>query len=90
MDTAGALLFSPVPAEKVVACVGLISDTHMPERCAALPASTFEVLHGVDLILHAGDVGERTFVPHIDWEAGRRSAGFLRGARVRRVHGTGL
>jgi len=58
METAGGLLFSPVPAEKVVACVGLVSDTHMPERCAALPASTFEVLQGVDLILHEGDVGE--------------------------------
>jgi hypothetical protein len=44
MENAGALLFSPVPAEKVVACVDLVSDTHMPERCAAFSASTFEVL----------------------------------------------
>ena len=58
METAGALSFSPLPAENVVACVGIISDTHMPERCAAFPASTFEVLQGVELILHAGDVGE--------------------------------
>jgi putative phosphoesterase len=47
-----------LPAERVVARVGLISDTHMPERCAALPPSLFAVLHGVDLLLHAGDVGE--------------------------------
>ena len=38
--------------------IGLISDTHMPERCLALPDAVFEVLAGVDLILHAGDVGE--------------------------------
>lgn len=38
--------------------IGLISDTHMPERCAALPASLFEAFRGVDLILHAGDLGE--------------------------------
>jgi putative phosphoesterase len=30
----------------------------MPERCAALPPALFEALRGVDLLLHAGDVGE--------------------------------
>lgn len=44
--------------DKPLARIGLISDTHMPERCAALPASVFDVMHGVDLILHAGDLGE--------------------------------
>jgi len=53
-----SLLLSQLPVERVVTRVGLISDTHMPERCAAFPASTFDVLRGVDLILHAGDVGE--------------------------------
>lgn len=38
--------------------IGLISDTHMPARCAALPPALFEALRGVDLLLHAGDVGE--------------------------------
>ncbi len=45
-------------AEHVIARVGLISDTHMPQRCAVLPESVFDVLQNVDLILHAGDVGE--------------------------------
>jgi hypothetical protein len=49
---------SQLPVERVVARVGLISDTHMPERCAALPASVFDVLRDVDLLLHAGDLGE--------------------------------
>ena len=53
-----AFLPTNLPAERVVARVGLISDTHMPERCAALPPSLFEVLRGVDLLLHAGDMGE--------------------------------
>jgi putative phosphoesterase len=48
----------PVPVERVVARIGLISDTHMPERCAAFPASIFDVFRDVDLILHAGDLGE--------------------------------
>lgn len=38
--------------------IGLISDTHMPLRYPALPESVFALLEGVDLLLHAGDVGE--------------------------------
>lgn len=38
--------------------IGLVSDTHAPARLKALPTELFEVLAGVDLILHSGDVGE--------------------------------
>ncbi len=38
--------------------LGLISDTHMPERCLALPDSVTHAFNGVELILHAGDVGQ--------------------------------
>src|SRR5262245_53945697 len=38
--------------------IGLIADTHMPRWCKEIPASVFDLLAGVDLILHAGDVGE--------------------------------
>ena len=38
--------------------IGLISDTHMPRRCKALPPIISEVFATCDLILHAGDVGE--------------------------------
>lgn len=37
--------------------LGLISDTHYPDRCRRLPPATVDALAGVDLILHAGDVG---------------------------------
>jgi len=37
--------------------IGLISDTHCPQRCVAYPVSLGSVFGGVDLILHAGDVG---------------------------------
>jgi putative phosphoesterase len=30
----------------------------MPERCDAFPASIFDIFQGVDLLLHAGDLGE--------------------------------
>jgi putative phosphoesterase len=45
------------PPGDVRACLGLLSDTHMPDRLAALPAALFDALAGVDLLLHAGDVG---------------------------------
>jgi putative phosphoesterase len=37
--------------------VGVVADTHSPEFMPELPAALFERLRGVDLILHAGDVG---------------------------------
>ena len=36
--------------------IGLLSDTHVPHRLAALPPALFDRLSGVDLILHAGDL----------------------------------
>ena len=44
--------------DRVRACIGLISDTHMPQRRSTLPPAVFDIFAGVDLILHAGDVGE--------------------------------
>lgn len=38
--------------------IGLISDTHMPHRWDKLPQIVFDRFADVDLILHAGDVGE--------------------------------
>jgi putative phosphoesterase len=37
--------------------IGVVADTHSPEFLDRLPDRLFEVLRGVDLILHAGDVG---------------------------------
>jgi putative phosphoesterase len=36
--------------------IGVVADTHCPEFVERLPDRLFEVLAGVDLILHAGDV----------------------------------
>ena len=36
--------------------IGVVSDTHCPEFLDKLPNRLFEVLEGVDLILHAGDI----------------------------------
>jgi len=41
-----------------VLVVGLLSDTHVPRRLKRLPETVLDALAGVDLILHAGDVGD--------------------------------
>jgi putative phosphoesterase len=58
--TESPLRFLPRDLEpgRVAACLGLVSDTHLPERLDALPHAVFDVLSGVDLVLHAGDVGD--------------------------------
>jgi putative phosphoesterase len=46
-----------LPPEALAAVAGLVSDTHLPQRLDALPDALFEILAGVDVVLHAGDVG---------------------------------
>lgn len=36
--------------------IGLISDTHIPEVAQSLPPEVVQAFHGVELILHAGDI----------------------------------
>jgi len=36
--------------------IGVISDTHIPGAATFLPPAIFDIFHGVDLILHAGDI----------------------------------
>jgi putative phosphoesterase len=47
-----------MPDNQVLACIGLISDTHFQERLFALPPNLSELWGAIDLILHAGDVGD--------------------------------
>jgi len=39
--------------------IGVVADTHHPEFLDRLPERLFDTFKGVDLILHAGDVGGR-------------------------------
>jgi hypothetical protein len=38
--------------------LGILSDTHIPQRLPALPAGVASVFRGVDLIAHAGDINQ--------------------------------
>lgn len=42
-----------------ISSIGLISDTHVPSRAAALPLSVQSNFTGVDLIIHCGDVTDK-------------------------------
>jgi putative phosphoesterase len=45
--------------------VGVVADTHCPEFLARLPAGLFDALHGVDLILHVGDINARETIEEL-------------------------
>lgn len=36
--------------------IGVLADTHIPNRLAALPATVGRAFQGLDIILHAGDI----------------------------------
>jgi len=36
--------------------IGVISDTHIPERASKIPEVVFDLFNDVDMILHAGDL----------------------------------
>ncbi|MHC4391569.1 MAG: metallophosphoesterase family protein [Planctomycetota bacterium] len=36
--------------------VGLISDTHIPDKASSIPGTVLEAFEGVDVILHGGDL----------------------------------
>ena len=36
--------------------IGVVADTHIPSRARSIPGEVLEALHGVSMILHAGDL----------------------------------
>lgn len=45
--------------------IAVVSDTHIPARARALPPWLFELLQGVELILHAGDLVDDTVLDEL-------------------------
>lgn len=45
--------------------IGVISDTHIPGRAARLPDDVHRIFEGADLIIHAGDVIERSVLDEL-------------------------
>jgi len=38
--------------------IGVISDTHIPERCGEIPAAVINEFKKVDMVVHAGDLAD--------------------------------
>jgi len=55
MTAAGDETESPAPPRRIVR-VGVVSDTHVPEKARVLPLVMMRAFEGVDLIVHAGDL----------------------------------
>ena len=49
--------------------LGVISDTHIPNRVAALPKQIFAHFKSVDLILHAGDITDYAVIEELEYLA---------------------
>ena len=45
--------------------IAVLADTHLPRGSRALPAGCLELLRGVDLILHAGDLVGASFLAEL-------------------------
>jgi putative phosphoesterase len=46
--------------------IGVLADTHIPEMLPALPPSVLDLLRGVDIILHLGDVCELNVLQQLE------------------------
>lgn len=46
--------------------IGVISDTHIPKRAAAIPPALLQAFSGVDLIIHAGDLVEEQVIRQLE------------------------
>ena len=46
--------------------IGLISDTHIPDRARIIPQNVIDAFSDVDLILHAGDLTSLDVVEELE------------------------
>jgi hypothetical protein len=46
--------------------IAVLADTHIPKRAKQLPAMAYELIEGVDAIIHAGDVLTAAFLQSLN------------------------
>jgi putative phosphoesterase len=61
-----ALIKKEPPNLIPVKTVGLISDTHVPQKSRSIPRRVFEIFENVDYIIHAGDLVELAVVDELE------------------------
>ncbi len=52
--------------EEIYMLIGVISDTHIPERATKIPEVVFEIFKDVELILHGGDLVSMTVLHELE------------------------
>jgi hypothetical protein len=52
--------------ENVARTVGVISDTHVPDRAKKIPDRVFKVFQNVDFIVHAGDLVQLSVIDDLE------------------------
>ncbi len=45
--------------------IGIISDTHIPDKVKKIPEKVFQTFSNVDLIIHAGDLVDETIIDEL-------------------------
>ena len=55
-----------LPKLKPEKTVGLISDTHVPDRARCIPKTVFQIFQDVDYIIHAGDLVELAVLDELE------------------------
>lgn len=51
--------------DEAIVRIGVLADTHIPDRTDELPAEIFDIFQGVALILHAGDICQQAVLNRI-------------------------
>jgi uncharacterized protein len=63
--------------------IGVLSDTHIPDRASNIPSNVLKIFEGVDMILHAGDLT----APHIKKELESIAPTYCVQGNMDRAHG---
>jgi putative phosphoesterase len=56
----------PKLQESLAKTVGVISDTHVPDRAKKIPKNVFKVFENVDFIVHAGDLVQLSVIDELE------------------------
>lgn len=57
--------FAQPPEKRILAIVGVLSDSHIPFRVECLPQAVWDYLRGSDYIVHAGDLEDPELITQL-------------------------
>ena len=69
MTSEQTIVNRPVVNFEASKLIGLVSDTHIPNRAVNVPQRVFEIFKNVDFIIHAGDLVELGVIDELEQAA---------------------